>query len=248
MLNGVRVVKVGGGEIEEPEWLAAFGRGIKQAGPVIVVHGGGRRITQWQQRLEVPLQIRDGLRVTTPELAELVQMVLCGPIRTSLVRALREQGVPALGLAGAEGCFTVELLDPQQWGRVGRVVAVDGALLSTLIEAGFTPVVTPVSVGPDGEVVNVNADDAAVAVAQALDATELLFISDVPGVMHGGRRLASVRAHELNRLIAEGVVRGGMVVKLTAAVRARGRSVRVGDLSLLTDPAAGTAVSWEEAA
>jgi len=248
VLSRVRVVKVGGGEMEDPGFLPALGRALAQAGPVVVVHGGGRIITRWQERLGLPVSRRDGLRITTPELAELVEMVLCGPVRNALVRSLREQGLRAVGVAGAEGCLRAELVEAEHLGRVGRVVWVDRELIGGLVDAGLTPVIAPVSLGPDGAAVNVNADDAAVAVAQALDAAELLFVSDVPGVLEAGRTLPSVRVADLDRLIAEGVVQGGMRVKLTAAARARGRLVRVGDVSVLTDPAAGTALCWDEAA
>ena len=242
MLSGLRVIKVGGGEIEDRAWLRRVAQGVKTGGPAVVVHGGGRAISTWQERLGVPVEMRDGIRVTTPEVAEIAQMVLCGPIRGAIVRALRDAGVEAVGVAGGDGCLTVELVDPVRLGRVGRVSGVNRGMLLRLIAAGLTPVLAPVSTGADGHPVNVNADEAAAAVARELGAVELLFVSDVPGVMRGARRLASVQPAHLDRLIADGVVRGGMVAKLKAAVAARGVPCRVGDLALLSDPTAGTRV------
>jgi acetylglutamate kinase len=242
VLSDLRVIKVGGGEIEDRGWLARFARGVRNAGPAVVVHGGGRAITAWQERLGLTVEMRDGVRVTTPEVAEVAQMVLCGPIRGTVVRALREAGVEAVGVAGGDGCLTVELVDPERLGRVGRVTSVDRAMLLRLIAAGLTPVLAPVSTDAAGAVVNVNADEAAAAVARELGAAELLFVSDVPGVMRGSRRLASVEPAHLERLIADGVVRGGMVAKLKAALAAGGVPCRVGDLGLLRDARAGTRV------
>jgi acetylglutamate kinase len=243
VLSGLRVIKVGGGEIEDPAWLERFARGARGAGPAIVVHGGGRAISAWQERLGLPVEMRDGVRVTTPDVAELAQMVLCGPIRGAIVRALRGAGVEAVGVAGGDGCLTVELVDPVRLGRVGRVTGVNRSMLVRLLATGLTPVLAPVSTGQDGHAVNVNADEAAAAVAREMGAAELLFVSDVPGVMRGARRLASVHPDALDRLIADGVVRGGMVAKLKAALAARGIPCRVGDLDLLSNPRAGTRVS-----
>lgn len=243
MLSGLKVIKVGGGEIEDAAWLERFARGVRDAGPAVVVHGGGRAISAWQERLGLPVEMRDGIRVTTPEVAEVAQMVLCGPIRGALVRVLREAGVEAVGVAGGDGCLTVELVDPERLGRVGRVTGVDRHMLLRLLATGLTPVLAPVSTGRDGRAVNVNADEAAAAVARELGAAELLFVSDVPGVMRGARRLASVRPDHLERLIADGVIHGGMVAKLKAALAAGGVPCRVGDLGLLTNPRAGTRVA-----
>jgi acetylglutamate kinase len=242
VLSGLRVIKVGGGEIEDAAWLSRFARGVRDARPAVVVHGGGRAISAWQERLGLPVEMRDGIRVTTPEVAEVAQMVLCGPIRGRLVRALRDAGVEAVGVAGGDGCLTVDLVDPVRLGRVGRVTAVDRSMLVRLLGAGFTPVLAPVSADRDGRAVNVNADEAAAAVARELGAAELLFVSDVPGVMHGEERLTSVEAAHLDRLIAEGIVRGGMVAKLKAALAAGGTPCRVGDLGLLRNARAGTRV------
>lgn len=240
---GVRVIKVGGGELEDALWLDRFAAGVKQARPAVIVHGGGHRISAWQERLGIPVEKVDGIRVTTPETAELAQMVLCGPVRATIVRALCAQGVDAVGVAGADGCLMVELIDSSRLGRVGRVVDVNRALLFRLLDSGFTPVIAPASVGSDGLAVNVNADDAAAAVARALDAAELLFVSDVPGVMRDGQTIPSVSATELPQLIAAGVVRDGMVAKLKAAAQAGRARTRIGDLSMLTDPRGGTLVA-----
>lgn len=237
------IIKIGGSELEAPGWLDRFAARVKAARPAVIVHGGGHRISAWQRRLGIPVEKVDGIRVTTLDTAELAQMVLCGPVRAAIVRALRTQGVDAVGVAGGDGSLKVELIDPQRLGRVGRVVDVNRTLLMRLLEAGFTPVLAPSSVGADGGAVNVNADDAAAAVAHALGAAQLLFVSDVPGVMRDGRAIPRLAVAELPQLIAAGVVRDGMVAKVKAAARAGGARTRIGDLTLLSDPRGGTLVA-----
>jgi len=248
VLSGLKVIKVGGAEIEDAAWLDRFAVGVREARPAVVVHGGGHSISAWQERLGLKVEKRDGIRITTREVAEVVQMVLCGPVRSAIVRALQAQSVDAVGVAGGDGYLQVELVDPERLGRVGRVSGVNKRALFRLLEAGFTPVLAPISVGDDGLAVNVNADDAAAAVASALEASELLFVSDVPGVMRGSERLAAVRPAELNELIAGGVVQGGMVAKLKAAVAAGRAATRIGDVGMLTDSTRGTVITMMGAA
>src|SRR5690348_4654206 len=99
----VRVVKLGGNELGRPDWLAACASAIKTAGPVVVVHGGGKAVDVLSRRLGLPVEKRDGLRVTTPEIGEVVELVLAGPVNRTVVAALRQAGVDALGLAGVDG-------------------------------------------------------------------------------------------------------------------------------------------------
>lgn len=246
-LSGLRVIKIGGGELEEAPWLENFGVAVKATLPAVIVHGGGRKISQWQERLGIPVEMRDGVRVTSLEVAQLAEMVLCGPIRSQLLRALKKQGVEAVGLSGADGCFEVELVDPKGLGRVGRVTRVDRGTLLRLLGAGFTPLLAPSSIGPDELPVNVNADEAAAAVARALGAEELIFVSDVPGVMREGRPVGMVGVAEFRELVREGIIRGGMVAKLSAALASGCRRVRIGDLASLSEPGRGTVVLAAEA-
>jgi acetylglutamate kinase len=238
----VRVVKAGGAELEDAGWLERLATGLLAARPVVVVHGGGRRISAWQERLGLPVEKVDGVRVTTRDVAEVAQMVLSGPVQSDLVRALRQRGLDAVGLAGADGYFTVELVDPARLGRVGRVTGVDVEGLRKLLVAGFTPVMAPAAVDQRGEAVNVNADEAAAAVARAVGAVELLFVSDVPGVLREGRALPSMPARDVPELIAQGVVSGGMAAKLRAASQAGAARVRIGDIRMLSAPDCGTLI------
>jgi len=239
-------VKIGGNELDRPGWLAQCARALARVAPLVVVHGGGQAITTWSTRLELPVEKRDGLRVTSPELAELVEMVLAGPVNRQVVAALRAAGLDAVGLSGVDGGLLVARPTPGDLGRVGEIAAVRVALLESLLLAGLTPVVAPIA--PDGSAAdvpfNVNADQAAAAVAGAL-AAELLFVSDVPGVVVGGVTQPEIAATEIESLIAAGVARDGMAAKLRAAksaLAAGARAVRIGDLTLLERSSAGTRV------
>ena len=241
----VRVVKLGGNELDRPDWLAACAAAIKAAGPVVVVHGGGKAVDALSRRLGLPVEKRDGLRVTTPEVAQVVELVLAGPVNRAVVAALRHAGVDAMGLSGVDGGLLTARQLAGGFGQVGAVTDVRASLLHSLLLAGLTPVVAPVAPGDQGTPLNVNADDAAAAVAAALRAEELLFVSDVAGVAVGGVPQPSLAAGEIETLIDRGVATNGMAAKLRAAAHALqtgARAVRIGDLELLTSRTAGTRI------
>lgn len=245
MLN-VRVVKIGGNELDRPEWVARCAGALAAAeGAWVVVHGGGRAVNAWSRRLSLPIEQRDGLRVTTPEIAEVVEMVLGGPVNRVLVSALRAAGLDALGLSGVDGGLLTAQPLGGGLGQVGEVVSVRAALLHSLLLAGLTPVIAPVAPSAASPAVplNVNADHAAAAIAAALRAHELLFVSDVSGVEIDGASQASLPATDVEALIALGAVTGGMAAKLRAAAQAAQagvRAVRIGDLGMLGSATAGT--------
>jgi len=243
----VRVVKLGGRELDRPAWLAACAQALVAAGPVVVVHGGGRAVTALSQRLGLPTEKRAGVRVTTIEVAEVVEMVLAGPINRTVVGALRIAGIDAVGLSGVDGGLLSAEPLPGGFGHVGRITSVRTALLHSLLLAGLTPVIAPMAPGAgtaDGGLpFNVNADEAAAAIAGALQADELLLISDVPGVVVDGVPLPSLPVGELDTLIELGIAADGMAAKLraaAAALEAGTRAVRIGDLRLLSEATAGT--------
>jgi len=244
----VRVVKLGGNELDLPGWLPACASGLRTAGPVVVVHGGGRAVTTLSQRLGLPVQKRDGVRVTTLEVAAAVEMALAGPVNRQVVAALRAAGLDAVGLSGVDGGLLAARLAPGGLGHVGEITEVRAPFLVSLLLAGLTPVVAPVAPAAgdvEGIPLNVNADHAAAAIAGALGADELLFVSNVPGVMVEGEAQPSLAASDIEALIELGVATDGMAAKLRAAAAAlqRGaKAVRIGDLDLLGNPAAGTRI------
>lgn len=241
----VRVVKIGGNELDRPAWVAKCARALTAAGPVVVVHGGGQAVSVWSRRLGLPVEQRDGLRVTTPEIAEIVEMVLGGPMNRVLVSALRAAGLDAIGLSGVDGGLLTAQPLPGELGEVGEIVSVRASLLQSLLLAGLTPVVAPVvpSLTAPVRPLNVNADQAAAAIAGALGAQELLFVSDVPGVSVEGVPQPTLAAAEIEPMIELGVASGGMAAKLRAAAHALGagvQAVRIGDLDMFESATAGT--------
>jgi acetylglutamate kinase len=240
------VVKVGGNEVDDTAWLREFAAAVARMSAVVVVHGGGKEITTLQRILGAEPGWRDGLRYTSPEAMRAVSMVLSGVVNKRIVAALLDAGRDALGLSGEDGALLrARLLDDGALGRVGEVTEVREELLHSLLFLEMVPVLSPVSRGPDGGPLNVNADDAAAAVAGALHAGELLMVSNVACVMDGAQPLARIGAAEVEPLIASGAVSGGMAPKLRAALRAlRGGvgAVRIGGPEMLDDPHAGTRI------
>lgn len=251
MSAGVAVVKVGGNEVDDPEWVARLAAVLARGGrAAVVVHGGGKEISALQEALGLRPEWRDGLRVTTPEVMRVVAMVLSGIVNKRLTAALVGAGADAVGISGEDGGLLRAVpLRSGALGRAGEVTAVRAELLERLLALGLTPVVSPVSRGEDGEPLNVNADDAAAAIAAALGAAELLFVSNVPGVLEAGETVAELGTGEVEAFVADGRASGGMAPKLRAAARAVGAvgTVRIGGMEMLSDPGAGTRVLAAEA-
>ncbi|HKW41292.1 MAG TPA: acetylglutamate kinase [Gemmatimonadales bacterium] len=244
----VRVVKLGGREIDRPEWLAACARALVPLDPVVVVHGGGQAVSALSRRLGLPVEKRDGLRVTSPEVAAVVELVLGGPVNRQVVAALRDAGLDAIGLSGVDGGLLAARQTADGLGHVGEIVEVRAGLLESLLLAGLTPVIAPMApdaAAPTAPPLNVNADDAAAAVAGALRSAELLLVSDVPGVLVDGVVRPVLEVGEIETLIELGAAADGMAAKLraaTAALCAGARAVRIGDLRLLDDAHSGTRI------
>jgi len=245
------VLKVGGRELEPGPALARLVelvRGAVRGGrAVVVVHGGGVEVSRRAAELGLATEQRDGLRVTSTEMLEVVVEVLAGRVNNRLVAALEEGGVPSIGVSGVSGRLLSVVPSgdpPDSLGWVGDPAAVDARWLRRTLSDGFTPVVAPLGLDPSGHLRNVNADLAAGAIASALGA-DLLLLTDVPSVRDAeGRSLTALSPSEAQRLIGRGVAHGGMIPKLDAAVRslsAGARSVWIGDLDGLgpTGPTEG---------
>lgn len=246
------VIKVGGNEVDDAGWLRDLAAAAARTPSAVFVHGGGREVTELQRTLGAEPEWRDGLRYTGPEALRSVSMVLSGVVNKRIVAALLSAGVDAVGISGEDGALLrARMLRGGVLGRTGEVAAVRGELLRSMLAAGLTPVVSPVSRGEDGGPLNVNADDAAAAVAAALGATELLLVSNVTGVLDGERRvLPQIRQAEVEALITAGTASGGMIPKLRAGLRALEGgtgAVRIGGISMLGDPSAGTRLRRDEA-
>jgi acetylglutamate kinase len=245
-MDDVTVVKVGGNEVDDPQWLAAFASAVATLPRVVIVHGGGKEITELQRVLGAEPEWRDGLRYTGDAAMRAVSMVLSGVVNKRIASALLNAGRDALGVSGEDGgLLRARVARGGALGRVGEITAVRAALLEAVLDLGMVPVVSPVSRGEAGAPLNVNADDAASAVAVALGARELMLVSNVAHVLDGERPVREIVASDIEPLIAAGTATGGMAPKLRAAERALAggvATVRIGCLAMLSDPAAGTAI------
>jgi acetylglutamate kinase len=242
-----RVIKIGGNRADDAGWIAEVAQAVAASQvPTVLVHGGGKDVTELQRALGIEPEWRDGLRVTTPRVLEVVRMVLSGGVNKRWVAALIGAGADAAGISGEDGgLLRGELLQGGALGRAGEVTAVRTELLDAWLERGITPVVSPVTRGPDGDGLNVNADDAAAGVASWMRAAELLFVSDVPGVKAGGAWVDELDGAAADALLESGEAAGGMRPKLRAAMRARAAGVgrvRIGAVEMITDDGAGTRI------
>jgi acetylglutamate kinase len=196
----------------------------------VVVHGGGNEVERWSRRMGLEPRTHDGLRVTDPETLEVVVAILGGLVNTRLVAALSTAGRPAVGLTGADGGLLSIRRRGPALGEVGEVLDADPALLDTLTGAGMLPVVASIGVDEEGSLLNVNADEAAGAIAAARGGL-LLLCTDVAGVQRDGSVLERLDAPDAELMLADGSASAGMRPKLRAAlVAARaGCQVRIVD-------------------
>lgn len=236
-----RVIKIGGNEMNAPGFLAELAHQIAglaaDGGSLVIVHGGGQDIAALQARLGLEPKKVDGLRITDAESLAVAQMVLSGHTNKAIVKALLAAGLDAIGLSGIDGGLlrcrkknhtTVDL------GLVGEISSVRTDVLRCLIDHGAIPVISPISLGEDGQTYNVNADEAAGAIAAALPAQTLDFVSNVPGVLNGRGLLPFLTPTRAEALIHNGAVTGGMIPKVRTALDAVGcgvPAVRIVDLA-----------------
>jgi acetylglutamate kinase len=216
------VIKLGGTTIADQAQVLEEVAGLARRRPVIVVHGGGKRLTEWLERMGVESQWRGGLRVTDAASLEVAAAVLRGVINSELVAGLRALGADAVGLSGVDGGLLIaERIE--ELGLVARVVGLRRDLLDALLVADQVPVVAPLARDETGVVGNVNADDVAAGIAAGIGARQLVLMTDVDGVRDAsGRKLDSLTAAEAEALIDGGVIAGGMVPKIRAALGALG--------------------------
>jgi acetylglutamate kinase len=226
---GLTVVKLGGSLLEERSLrvkaLGAIAARWTAGKKIVVVHGGGKRIDASLQALKIPKKTYRGLRITDPETLDVVVSVLSGVVNKSLIAELRSLGILAAGLSGADGdTLWAEFhprIDGVDFGFVGRVTYSNPTLLSAVLGAGLLPVVASVALGREGTLLNVNADSAAAALASALRAETLVFLTDVAGLLDADEKLVpTLDPATAWSLIRSGAVGGGMRPKLLACLDA----------------------------
>ncbi|MGO8949847.1 MAG: acetylglutamate kinase [Ktedonobacterales bacterium] len=249
------VIKLGGSTLENQldalediVWLRGLG-----ARPVLV-HGGGSEINVWLQRLGIEPRFEHGLRVTDAETLTVVRMVLIGKINGDLVRLVSQLGGHAVGISGLDGQLLRARQIAPELGRVGMVTEVTPGPVEALSAAGYIPVIAPIALDDDGEPLNVNGDDAAADLARGLHAAKLLYLSDVPGILDANSVLLSeLTRNQVEALLQDGTISGGMVPKARACLRALdttervhivdGREPHVLIRELLTHEGAGTMIT-----
>ena len=214
------VIKIGGGdELDLPDLCGQINR-LRNDHPVVIVHGGGRALSAELERSGARTRFVDGLRYTDDRVLEAAVKVFCGTVGKEIVRALARSGVAAAGISGIDGGLIRVIPEPSgRLGRVGQVAGVETGLVDALLAAGITPVVAPLALDAGGQVFNVNADSIAGAVARALGAEALVFVSNVPGVLdRNGRTVELVTPQIAGELQRSGAVDGGMIPKLQSAL------------------------------
>jgi acetylglutamate kinase len=219
-VSDILVVKLGGTTIAEQRQVLGEIARIARRRPIVLVHGGGKRITEWLERLGVPTRFEGGLRVTDAASIEVAAAVLRGVVNSELVAGLRDLGVDAVGLSGVDGGMLVAERIPGM-GLVARVVDLRRDLLDSLLVTGQVPVVAPLARDEEGIVCNVNADDVTAGIAAGLGSRQTVFLTDVDGIRGAdGARIGSLSSVEAEALIADGVISGGMIPKVRAALGA----------------------------
>jgi acetylglutamate kinase len=256
------VVKLGGSTMGDPDLFASFAVDVVLLRAVglkpVIVHGGGPQIGEVLERLGRSTEFRDGLRVTDADTLDVARMVLGGRVNRDVVTAINRHASVAVGLSGEDAGLVVAAQRDPSLGYVGDVVDVDRTILDTLLAGSFIPVISTIGADRSGQAFNINADSVAIAIAESLGAEKLIYLTDVPGVLTDVddptsliSRLSVARAR---LLIADGVIAGGMIPKVEAALDAvaagvgsahilDGRIAHVVLLELLTDEGVGTMVT-----
>lgn len=229
--DAVIVVKFGGNAMGDDAEMASFARDIvllRQVGiNPVVVHGGGPMINDMLAKLGIESKFKDGKRVTDAATVEVVEMVLSGRVNKRIVQAINAQGGRAVGLSGKDAnMITCEPADPEL-GFVGDPTEIDPSVINNLFEDDMIPVIAPLGQGKNGETYNINGDTAAGAIAAALQADRLLLLTNVSGVKNAqGEVVTELTTADIDAMIADGTIAGGMIPKTETAVSAVRAGVR----------------------
>ena len=226
--SAVIVVKIGGTALGASDTSLADVAALQRHGHCpVVVHGGGPLVTQWMAKLGIRAEFVDGLRVTDAPSLEVVSAVLAGMVNKQLVSMLSGLGAQVVGISGADGAMLRGKVGQPNLGLVASEVEVDPRPVQTLLNAGYIPVIAPLALGnthdagPGHQLLNVNADTVAGALAVALGASRLVFLTDVDGILDSsGRVIPRITNQVAEALLTSGVVKGGMVPKMEASLEA----------------------------
>lgn len=234
MMNPL-IIKLGGVLLDSDEALERLFAALvnyrqSHTRPLIIVHGGGCLVDELMKKLSLPVTKKNGLRVTPADQIDIITGALAGTANKTLLAWAKKHGINGVGLCLGDGdSVTVTRLD-EALGHVGLAKPGSAKLISALLDGGFLPIVSSIGVTVEGELMNVNADQAATALAATLGA-DLILLSDVSGILDGkGQRIAEMTATKAEQLIAQGIITDGMIVKVNAALdaaRTLGRPVDI---------------------
>ena len=229
------VIKFAGALLEDDATVRALARQVaalaREGHEILIVHGGGRLFTATLKRMAIESKFVVGLRVTDRETRDVAVMVFAGLLNKKLAAAISAEGQPAVGVSAADSkCFLAEPMVHNEvqgsLGFVGYLTGLNAPLIESFWRDGLLPVAPCLGIGSDNELYNINADHMAAACAEYLGADQLIYLTDVAGVLDGEKVLAAVTCEEIERLVQCHVVSGGMVLKLEAAKRAIEGGVR----------------------
>ena len=228
MDENIVVVKIGGATLGSHDTTIEDVVTLQRQGKLLViVHGGGKIITEWLDKQDIPSRFVRGERVTDRPTLQVVVAVLAGLVNKQIVAAINDRGGQAVGISGVDGGLIQAKVKDEELGYVGSVVAVNTAPLRIMLDAGYVPVVAPISLntadksGQGPPVVNINADDVAGEIAATIVAEQLIFLTDVVGVSdRSGQLLPRLLPDEAAALVASGTASGGMIPKIRACLRA----------------------------
>ncbi len=262
--GAIVVIKFGGNAMVDPELSRTFAQDVVLLRSVglkpVVVHGGGPQIGELLGRLGKETEFKDGLRVTDSETLDVARMVLVGKVGRDIVGAINIHGAYAVGLSGEDGGLIRAVPRDPSLGFVGDVESVQPGILQRLLAEDLIPVVSTIGAGPDGQAYNINADTVAGAIAGALRAEKVVYLTDVPGLLRDVDDPTSIIAQatvsQLAQLEADGVIAGGMIPKVAACVAAveagaasahmlDGRVPHVVLLELFTQAGIGTMITGD---
>ncbi len=229
------VIKYGGSVMEDESLRRQFIEDVallKMVGiHIVIVHGGGKKINEMLEKMQVPVEFKHGLRVTSEETVRVVEMVLSGYVNKQITGALCSLGIDAIGISGKDDSLLIASkilnnVDGEEvdLGYVGRIASVNTYLLDDLIDAGYLPVISPVAADRAGQTYNVNADYAAGAIAGALNAEKFILLSDQKGlytdINDESTFLSEIHVNEVKRHMDEGTITGGMIPKMECCMHA----------------------------
>lgn len=252
----VLVLKIGGRVTESKDSLMELAKELAtlmQGYRLVLIHGGGAEVSKITKKFGLEPVFKNGIRMTSPEEMDIVDMVLAGRMNKLLVRLLN-QHCSAVGISGSDGhFFTGACVDPEEGGEThtGQVTCVNTRLLEVLLEAEFLPVVNSTSMDISGKPLNINADEVALAVAGEMKAGNLVFLSDIPGILVDGKPVSPLKEKEITDLIEKNIINGGMVPKVRSSLEALrqgvgsiviGQYVRGGDLKAMLQGEGGTKI------